>query len=148
MTTQDILAYNRVILTHFDTYSTALLFPHWESKTLLWPEALPESATPMAAPVEIGAVYSGGAVMQAVVESCGLNSEELTHVDEFNHWAQTEAGPVRIHLLRFTSFDAPKEAIAALGGAFKPISQLRGSAMSELLLLREVFNLIVGGGKA
>jgi hypothetical protein len=31
------------------------------------------------------------------------------------------------------------------GGEFKPISLLRGSAMSELLLLREVFNLIVGG---
>jgi hypothetical protein len=55
---------------------------------------------------------------------------------------------VRIHLLRFTSIDAPKAAIAALGGVFKPISQLRGSAMSELLLLREAFNLIVGGGSA
>jgi hypothetical protein len=53
---------------------------------------------------------------------------------------------VRIHLLRFTTLDAPKEAIEALGGVFKPMSQLRGSAMSELMLLREVFNLIVGAG--
>ena len=49
-------------------------------------------------------------------------------------------------LLRFTTLDAPKEAIEALGGVFKPMSQLRGSSMSELLLLREVFNLIVGAG--
>ena len=61
-------------------------------------------------------------------------------------WAHTEDGPVRIHLLRFTTPDAPKPAIEALGGVFKPMSMLRGSAMSELLLLREVFNLIVGGG--
>ena len=146
MTTQDILVHNRVILTHFDSYSTALLFPRWENQTLLWPEALPESAAPMPAPAEIDSAYSGDAVMQAVVERCGLNANELEHVGEFKHWAQTESGPVRIHLLRFTTLDAPKEAIAAIGGEFKPISQLRSSAMSELLLLRDVFNLIVGGG--
>ena len=146
MTIPDILTHNRVILTHFDSYSTALLFPRWENQTLLWPEALPESAVPMHSPADIGSAYSGDAVMQAVVERCGLHADELEHVGEFNHWAQTESGPVRIHLLRFTTLDAPKEAITALGAEFKPISQLRGSAMSELLLLREVFNLIVGGG--
>ena len=145
MTTRDLLAHNRVILTHFDSYSTALLFPRWD-KSLLWPEALPESASPMPPPAAIGPQWSGEAVMQTVVERCGLNADELVHVKDFNHWAQTPAGPVRIHLLRFTPFDAPKEAIEALGGVFKPISQLRGSAMSELLLLREVFNLIVGAG--
>ncbi|MDO8776845.1 MAG: hypothetical protein Q7K57_50670 [Burkholderiaceae bacterium] len=146
MPTQDILAHNRVILTHFDSYSTALLFPRWDNNTLLWPEALPASASPMVAPADIVPEYSGDAVRLAVVERCGLNPEELTHVGDFNHWAQTDAGPVRIHLLRFTTLDAPKEAIEALGGVFKPMSQLRGSAMSELLLLREVFNLIVGAG--
>src|SRR5450830_774479 len=147
MTTQDIFAHNRVILTHFDSYSTALLFPRWTNKSLLWPEALPESASPMPAPGTIEPEHVANAVKQAVVERCGLNAEELEHVGEFNHWAQTESGPVRIHLLRFTTLDAPKEAIDALGAEFKPMSLLRGSAMSELLLLREVFNLIVGGGK-
>ena len=148
MNAQDILARNRVILTHFDSYSTALLFPRWENKSLLWPEALPASASPMPAPAsaDIGPEYSGDAVRQAVVERCGLNPDELVHVSEFSHWAQTEAGPVRIHLLRFTTPDAPKPAIEALGGLFKPISELRGSAMSELVLLREVFNLIIGAG--
>ena len=147
MTTPDIFAHNRVILTHFDSYSTALLFPRWENKSLLWPEALPESAAPMPAPTTLKPEHVANTVKQAVVERCGLNPDELEHVGDFSHWAQTESGPVRIHLLRFTPFDAPKEAIEALGGEFKPISQLRGSAMSELLLLREVFNLIVGGGK-
>ncbi|MDO9199142.1 hypothetical protein [Rhodoferax sp.] len=145
MTTQDIFAHNLVILTHFDSYSTALLFPRWD-KTLLWPEALPASASPMPAPVDIGPEYAGDAVRLAVVERCGLNPDELVHVKDFNHWAQTATGPVRIHLLRFTTLDAPKEAIEALGGVFKPISELRGSAMSELVLLREVFNRIVGAG--
>ncbi|ABM37165.1 hypothetical protein [Polaromonas naphthalenivorans] len=145
MTTDGILAHNRVILTHFDSYSTALVFPRW-GKTLLWPEALPASTSPMPAPADIGPEYAGDAVKQAVVKRCGLNPDELVHVSEFNHWAQTETGPVRIHLLRFTTLDAPKAAIEALGGVFKPISELRGSAMSELVLLREVFNLIIGAG--
>jgi hypothetical protein len=146
MSTPDILARNRVILTHFDSYSTALLFPLWESKSLLWPQALPEGAAPLHPPAEPGVGHEADAVMQAVVEHCGFNADELVYVSEFQHWAQTEDGPVQIHLLRFTTPDAPKPAIEALGGVFKPMSMLRGSAMSELLLLREVFNLIVGGG--
>jgi hypothetical protein len=144
--TQDLFARNRVILTHFDSYSAALLFPRRNNNTLLWPEALPASATPMPAPTMIDPMHVANTVKQAVVERCGLNPDELEHVGEFNHWAQTESGPVRIHLLRFTTLDAPKAAIETLGGEFKPISLLRGSAMSELLLLREVFNLIVGTG--
>lgn len=146
MTTQDLFAHNRVILTHFDSYSAALLFPRWGNKSLLWPEALPAAALPMPSPAIIQPEFSGPAVKQAVVANCGLNPDELERVNEFNHWVHTESGPVRIHLLRFTTLDAPKVEIEALGGEFKPISLLRGSAMSELLLLREVFNLIVGAG--
>ena len=145
MTAQDIFAQNRVILTHFDSYSAALLFPRWE-QSLLWPAALPLDAEPMPSPTVITPEYSGQAVTQAVVDRCGFNPETLQRVNEFNHWAQTDTGPVRIHLLRFTTRDAPKAAIEALGGVFKPISLLRSSAMSELVLLREVFNLIVGAG--
>ncbi|WP_300114207.1 hypothetical protein [Rhodoferax sp.] len=52
MTNQDLLAHSRVICTHFDSYSAALLFPRWD-KTLLWPNALPESATVMPPPTTI-----------------------------------------------------------------------------------------------
>lgn len=146
MTLPNALSRNRVILTHFDSYSTALLFPRWGS-TLLWPAALPESATPMAAPAEVGPEHASDAVKQAVVEHCGLNADELDVVHDFHQWAQTPEGPVRIHLLRFTTPDAPKATLAALGGDMKPMSLLRGSDMGELLLLREVFNLMVGGGQ-
>jgi len=145
MTPPDILTHNRVIFTHFDSYSAALLFPRW-GQTLLWPAALPEQAEPMRSPAVVTPEFSGQAVKQAVIEHCGFNPDELARVNEFNHWAQTDTGPVRIHLLRFTTRDAPKAAMQALGGDFKPISLLRASAMSELLLLREVFNLIVGAG--
>lgn len=145
MSTADILQCNRVILTHFDSYSAALLFARWDERSLLWPAALPESATPMPAPDDIGPAYAAEAVRQALIERCALNPDELVQVDEFAHWAQTEAGPVRIHLLRFTTPDAPKALVEAHNGSFRHLTQLRGAAMSELLLLREVFNLIVGG---
>jgi hypothetical protein len=104
----------------------------------------------MPPPATIKPEHVANTVKQAMVERCGLNPNELEHVGDLKHWAQTDSRPVRIHLLRFTTLDAPKAKIAALGGDFKPIGMLRGSAMSELLLLREVFNLIVGqgGGRA
>jgi len=139
------LAHNRVIFTHFDSYSMALLFPRWGS-TLLWPAALPEHATPMAAPAAVDSpAHDCEAVKQAAVEACGLNADELVAAPDFKLWVQTADGPVRIHLLRFTTPDAPKAALAALGGDMKPMSLLRGCAMSELALLREVYNRLVGG---
>jgi hypothetical protein len=146
MTAPDLFTHNRVILCHFDSYSTALVFPRWESKSMLWPAPLPEGAQPMAAPAEAGPDHAPAAVIKALVEQTGLNPDDMVHVGEFKHWAQTEAGPVRIHLLRFDTFEAPKAAIGELGGSFKAISELRGGTMSELVLLRDVFNLIIGAG--
>lgn len=145
MSAADIMQCNRVILAHYDSYSAALLFARWDERSLLWPEALPETAAVMRAPDDIGPAHDGEAVRQAMIARCGLNGGELVRAGEFDHWAQTGAGPVRVHLLRFTTPDAPKALVEALGGAFRHLTQLRGAAMSELLLLREVFNLIVGG---
>lgn len=147
MSATDIMPFNRVILAHYDSYSAALLFARWPGGSLLWPAALPESAAPMPAPDELGPAHDGEAVRRVLIERCSLNGGEVVHVGEFAHWAQTDAGPVRIHLLRFSTPDAPKAWIEALGGRFHHLAQLRGAAMSELLLLREVFNLIVGGGR-
>jgi hypothetical protein len=141
----DLLTANRVLLTHFDTYSTALVFAKW-GDTLLYPAALPASAELVPAPGEVSALHDGNAVKAAVVEQLGLNANELIVASDFNHWASTEDGPVRIHLLRFTMFDAPKAALVPHDAVFKPISELRGSARIELALAREVFNLIVGAG--
>jgi hypothetical protein len=134
-----------VILTHFDSYSCALLFARWDERTMLWPKALPDSAMPIAAPDTVGAAHDGEAVRDAMIARCGLDPAEIVHADDFQQWVQTADGPARIHLLRFTTIDAPKAVVEAHGGAFKHMTQLRGGAMSELIMLREVFNLVVGG---
>ena len=99
----------------------------------------------MTAPPSRWQIWSAESVKQAAVERCGLRAEELVSVNAFEHWAQTSAGPVRVHLLQFTTADASKALMEALGGVFKSINELRLSAMSELLL-REGFDLIVGAG--
>lgn len=139
-----LLSRNRVILSHFDSYSAALMFARW-GKTLLLPEPLPESVAPMQAPVEVDAAYAGDAVMHAAIERYGLKASELTRMNDFDAWLQTAAEPIRIHVLRFNTFEAPTLAIEPHGGVFKSISELRGAAMVELTLLRQVFNLLVGG---
>jgi hypothetical protein len=146
MPSEDILDLNRVILCHFDSYSTALVFARWPNRSLLAPAPLPESARQIPAPAEIGAAHAGDAVRLAAIERYQLNPDDVVRMDEFNEWLQTDAGPLRVHLLRFTTFDAPTQAIAPFEAVFKPISELRGSNATELLLLRQVFNLIISGG--
>lgn len=81
-----------------------------------------------------------------MIERCGFNPDDIVRVGEFEQWAQTSDGPVRIHLLRFTMPEAPKVLVEAHNSSFKHMTQFRGASMTELLLLREVFNLTVGGG--
>lgn len=139
------LARHRVILCHFDSYSTALVFARWPDRSLLWPAPLPADARPLeAAPAAAAADVQ--AVLDTAVERLGLNPKELVHVTEFTEALQDADGPIHVHLLRFSTFEAPAALLAPHAAGFKPISELRGSAMAELNLLRTVFNLIISGG--
>ncbi len=148
MASDDLFQANRVLLVHFDSYSTALVFAKWPTASLLFDAPLPAGATMGSAPDQMTAVHDGEAVKTATVARLGLNPNEVMWASDFNVWVSTEAGPVRIHLLRFTTFDAPKAALLAHDAVFKPISELRGSDKLELALAREVFNLIIGAGGA
>lgn len=139
-----VLGANRVILSHFDSYSAALVFARF-GKTLLLPEALPASAVVTAAPEQPSALHDAAAVLSAIVDRYQLTAAEVVRMNGFDAWMQCDAGPLRVHLLRFTTFLAPAEAIAPHGGSFAPISNLRGSSRIELELVRQGFNLILGG---
>lgn len=143
MDTSDILDRNRVILCHFDSYSAALLFARYGSSVLA-PSPLSEAASDMPAPDDAGEHYAPAAVLDALATKYGLDAAQLKMDDGFQAWLSDDDRPIRIHLARFTTFEAPGEAIAPLGGAFKPISQMRGMPTTELNLMRQVFNLIMG----
>ena len=145
MSDSEIFARNRVILCHFDSYSTALVFARFGS-TLLAPAALPEGAAVLSAPADEGEVYAGNTVVQAANARYGLNPAEVFRDSQYDAWLEAEgSAPIRIHLLRFKTFLAPADLIAPHGGVFFPISALRGALRVELGLIRGVFNLIVGG---
>ncbi|MFH1818662.1 MAG: hypothetical protein ABIK08_12655 [Pseudomonadota bacterium] len=144
MDTPDILDRNRVILCHFDSYSAALLFARYDSSVLA-PTPLPEAASDMPAPDDTSEQHAPAAVLAALTEKYGIDPAQLRLDADFDAWLSSASGPIRIHLARFTTFEAPGEAIAPLGGAFKPISQMRGMPVIELNLMRQVFNLIMGG---
>jgi hypothetical protein len=141
---QAILNVNRVILSHFDSYSAALVFARF-GKTLLLPEALGDSAVVVEPPAEPLAEHGGEAVLNAAVSHYGLSATDIVRMSGFDAWTLTDSGPVRIHLLRFTTFLAPSQSILPHGGLFAPISNLRGSPRIELELARRGFNLILGG---
>lgn len=145
MNPTDPLTHNRVILCHFDDYSHALLFPRWEHG-MLWPHPLPEGAEPVPAPAVVPDGHAAAAAMASLVAATGLNPDELRAVGDFQAWYQSPGGELlRVHLLQFTTPDAPKPAIEALGARFMALSQLRGTDMKELLLLRQAFGLFGHG---
>ena len=145
MNDRAILDHHRVILCHFDSYSTALLFARYAGSVLA-PAPLPEGAIAMPVPGDAGERHTPSAVLAALVARHGLDPTQLSLDDDFQAWMSSDRGPIRIHLARFTTFDAPRQTIEPLGGVFKPISELRGLPMIELNLLRQIFNLIMGGG--
>jgi hypothetical protein len=144
MNIADILEHNRVILCHFDSYSAALNFARYGDSVLV-PAPLPKTASDMPAPDEAGEHHAPAAVLDALVAKHGLNPAQLKIDDDFQAWLSDDNGPIRVHLVRFTGLDAPHAAIEPLGGVFKPISQMRGMPPLELNLMRQVFNLIIGG---
>lgn len=141
MQTDALLAHHRVILCHYDSYSTALVFARWPDKSLLWPGSLPEGAVP----AELTPVQEGEAVRHAAIAALALNGDDVVLMPEFDECFKVGDTALRVHLLRFTTFEAPGSVIEPAGGVFLPLSGLRGSAPLELGLLREVFNLMVGG---
>jgi len=142
MPTADLLERNRLIFCHFDSYSTALRFVRINDSVIL-PAPLPENTSMVAAPAET--VDTPTDVLHAVLEKLNINPSQIDLDDGFEAWLSTDTGPIQIHLARFTTFEAPHEAIAPHDGVFKPISELRRLPMTELALLRQAFNLILGG---
>ena len=142
MPASGLLERNRLIFCHFDSYSTALRFARINDSVML-PGPLPENASMDAAPTDIGDTPTD--VLHAVLEKLNINFSQIELDDSFEAWLSTDTGPIRIHVARFTTLEAPYEAIASNGGDFKSISELRRLPMTELTLLRQVFDLVMGG---
>jgi hypothetical protein len=144
MNTANILEHNRVILCHFDSYSAALNFARY-GDSVLAPAPLSAQASAIDAPGSAAEHYSPGPVVDALAAQYGLDAGQLLLDHDFQAWLSDNSVPVRIHLVRFTTFEAPHAAIEPLGGVFKPISGMRGMPPLELNLMRQVFNQIIGG---
>ena len=136
--------HNRVILSHYDSYSTALVFARYGA-SILASTPLPQSAAPMPAPGDVTDQHDPGAVLAAIVAQAGLDPTQLKLDNDFQEWMSSDSGPIRLHLVRFTTLDTPRQAIEPFGGVFKSISEMRGLPMIELNLMRHIFNLTMGG---
>ena len=136
--------HNRVILSHYDSYSAALVFARYGA-SILATTPLPQSAAPMSAPGDVADQHDPGTVLAAIVAQAGLDPAQLKLDNDFQEWMSSDSGPIRLHLVRFTTLDTPRQAIEPLGGVFKSISEMRGLPMIELNLMRQIFNLTMGG---
>ncbi|BBP04723.1 hypothetical protein TPL01_31610 [Sulfuriferula plumbiphila] len=144
MSNHPLFDHNRVILSHYDSYSAALVFARYGA-SILATTPLPQSAVPMPAPGDVTELHDPGAVLAVIVAQAGLDPAQLRLDEGFQEWKSSDSGPIRLHLVRFTTLDTPRQAIELLGGVFKSISEMRGLPMIELNLMRQIFNLTMGG---
>ena len=144
MSNHPLFDHNRVILSHYDSYSAALVFARYGA-SILATTPLPQSAAPMPAPGDATELHDPDAVLAAIVAQAGLDPAQLRLDEGFQEWMSSDSGPIRLHLVRFTTLDTPRQAIEPLGGVFKSISEMRGLPMIELNLMRQIFNLTMGG---
>lgn len=135
----------RVIACHFDNYSTALLFVRWPHGGLLAPAALPASASVLAEPDQPLRQPLTAAQGVEIVKTLNVPADTLQYQHDFTAWVATDDGPLRIHLCRYMTPDAPKSEIALFGGEFRHMSALRSADRQELLLLRQVFDWFMRG---
>lgn len=144
MNDDPIFDHNRVILCHYDSYSSALHFARY-GNTIIMPTPLPEGASTISAPDEATELHSPSKVFDALIAKSGLDPTPLKLDDDFETWMSSDSGPIRIHLVHFNTLDIPRAAIEPLDGIFRSISEMRGMPMLELNMMRQVFNQIIGG---
>jgi hypothetical protein len=143
---QQILQTNRVILCHFDSYSTALLFARWSDGSLLAPGPLPAAAALIEDPQPLPTDQRPEIITEAAITALGIGQTALKYLTDYVARVHSEAGTIPIHLLRFTTLDAPAERIAPHGGVFRHMSALRSADKLELALIRIAFDLMMSGG--
>ena len=144
MPTPSIFQHHRMILCHFDSYSTALRFARFGDSVMI-PTPLPEQVSLTTASADTDD-HPPAAVLDAVLTRLGIPPARVELDHRFNASLSSDRGRIHIHLARFMDFDAPHASIEAHGGVFKPLSELRRLPLMELNLLRDIFNLIMGNG--
>lgn len=86
-----------------------------------------------------------GALVTAAEKRLGLESGDLEVDSEFQAEVDVPDGKMPIFLLRSTTIDPPREKVAELDGKFIAITEARGYAQTELLLLRRAYAVIMEG---
>jgi hypothetical protein len=78
-------------------------------------------------------------------QSLGLPTGSLEVEGEFHEQVDVDGGPLDIYLARFTAIDPPLELTRRHDGEFIDLTQARGLPVTELELLRKVYEFALGG---
>lgn len=138
---------DRILYYHKQATSARTRFLVLESGSIVGPEPLAEGAFVGEASVgESGAGDRSRAssLVADFADSLGLPTGSIVLEEEPLAGAATPAGPVTIHLARFTTQDPPIDAVSAKGGRFIEMTGARSLPAAELDLLRKVYEFALG----
>ena len=145
MNNTDIFDHNRVILCHFDSYSTASLFARYGTSVLA-PAPCRKAPAPMQhRPTSPNNMHD--AVMEALIARMA-SPDRIDSRRWLPRMDDQRRGPHPYPSRSLYNLRCPAHGIEPHGGVFKPISDMRGTPMIELNLLRRAFDLVMSGAEA
>lgn len=84
------------------------------------------------------------ATMAAMAAQLGLGTAQLNVVEEFVHTVATPDGPAPVLLVEIATLDPPFAAAEKCGARFIAITEARSLPASELELLRQAYEILIG----
>ena len=135
----------RLILYHVHRSSSRTLFLRHATGSVIAPAPLPLLSTVLDDGEAGAAVFAHpAALLQGYCASIGLEPALLQAEADFQQAVDAPGGTITVYLARFTPVDPPHERLAALGGKFCAITELRGGHPAEMALLRLAYQSIIG----
>lgn len=130
----------RLILCHKHASSARTVFVRFADGGPCGPAPLQQAA----AVAPAAAAPAPASVLAALSAQLGLDPASLTWEDEFDGCVKFPDYTVHVLLARFITHDPPAELLARLGASFRAITDFRGRDATEMGLLRQAFEVLVG----
>lgn len=134
----------RIILYHKQATSARTRFVKFEGDTIL-------GFAPVAKLAQVDDSKSGNthlhpsAILRDTEKRLCLDQDALVAEPDFQHSIDIPGDVVQVILAQITTMDPPFEQVENLGGNFIDLTQARGLPPVELDLLRQAYELILGG---
>lgn len=140
----DLLAANRLVFLHKHGVSARTRFLRFADGGICGFTPLPRDAT-LAPRADRAVELLPTALLAAAARRLGIAASGLALEADFAVDAFVGGDRVQVHLARFTDRDPPFDLAERIGARFIDLSAARGMYPASLALMRDAYEVVIGG---